>query len=165
MTFRVYADLGLEDLYHGLLCDNAASATTAATNGTGRKRSKQTRTKATTDATETGDEPHSDLKSVALNVELLCDFERPAVASDVTPATPGQGPKTSRNLRKPPPERQRATGVDATCRPLSQNEQTERVGFDLPGFRNQFSSGEIRRNQLKVSDLPTSGWSGSFAVV
>ena len=77
-----------------------------------------------------GNEPRFDPKSVALNVAPHCDFEWPAVASDVTPATPGQRPKTARNRRDPSPERHRATGTDATCRSVPQNEQAERVGFE-----------------------------------
>ena len=51
------------------------------------------------------------------------------------------------------------------CEPLRTADQ--RRGWDsiCPVFATIFLAGEMRRNQLEVSGLPPSGWSGLFAVV
>ena len=128
LTFRVYADLGLEDLYHGELRGAAVTPPTAA-NGTSRQRSKQTSTEAKRDA---GDDDGSETgaKSVALNVALPGVPEWPSVTSDVTPPPCGKAPVLSPRRQKRSPKPQRTTGVDTACRPVSQNVQTERVGFE-----------------------------------
>ena len=99
--------------------------------GSGRSdlQPKRSSTEAKQDA---GDDDGSETgaKSVAPNVALLCGEVRPAVTSDVTPQVGSGERNRSPRRRTPSPKTHRATGDSTTCRPVSQNVETERVGFE-----------------------------------
>ncbi len=137
LTFRVYADLGLEDLYHGALRGAAITPPTAA-KGRSRTRSKRGPTAAKSDTPEPAEEK-TGAKSVALNVALPGVPERPAVTPGVTTRVGGGEPVRSQKHLKRSPKTQGATGDSSTCRPVSQNVSAERQGFEpwdeLPHLR------------------------------
>lgn len=128
LTFRVYADLGLEDLYHGASRGAAITPATAAKGGS-RKRSKRVPTAAKNETANPA-EQETGAKSVALNVALPGVPERLAVTPDVTTRVGGGEPVRSTKPRKRSPKTQGATGDSSPCRPVSQNVETERVGFE-----------------------------------
>lgn len=130
LTFRVYADLGLEDLYHGAL-RGAAITSPIAAKGSSRSRSKRG-----TNATK-GDTPEpggleTGAESVAPNVALPSVPERPAVTPDVTTQVGGGEPAPSPKPRKRSPKTQAATGDNSSCRPVSQTDVAEGGGFEPP---------------------------------
>ena len=129
LTFRVYADLGLEDLYHGALRGPAVTSSTVG-QGAPRKRSKRATNGAKKNLDGNGDESPTGAESVALNVALPGVPEQRELTSNVTDKTISKEPTRSPGLRKLRSKTQRATGVDATCRPLSQNDPAEREGND-----------------------------------
>lgn len=128
LTFGVYADLGLEDLYHGALRGPAVRPPTA-TKGESPTQSQQDPT-ATKCETPEPAEQETGAKSVAPNVALPRVSDRPVVTPDVT--TQGVNGKRSRSprRRKSSPKTQGATGDSSTCRPMSQTDSAERVGFE-----------------------------------
>ncbi len=128
LTFRVYADLGLEDLYHGASRGTAITPATAAKGGL-RKRSKRVPTEAKNETADPA-EQETGAKSVALNVALPVVPERPSVTPDVTTRVGGGEPARSPKPRMRSPKTQGATGDSSPCRPVSQNVETERVGFE-----------------------------------
>ncbi len=128
LTFRVYADLGLEDLYHGASRGAAITPATAAKGGS-RKRSKRVPSAAKNETADPA-EQETGAKSVALNVALPGVPERPAMTPVVTTRVGGCEPVRSPKHRKRSPKTQGATGDSSPCRPVSQNVETERVGFE-----------------------------------
>ena len=126
LAFRVYADLGLEDLYHGALRGPAVTSSTVGQEAP-RKRSTNGAKK---NLDGNGDESPTGAESVALNVALPGVPEQRELTSNVTDKTISKEPTQSPERRKPRSKTQRATGVDATCRPLSQNDPAEREGFE-----------------------------------
>ena len=124
LTFRVYTDLGLEDLYHGMLQQGEQSPSSR--NGNPRDRTP----KAESGPTESPDADGEAAKSVAPNVAPQVVPECLPASQDVTVATPAEGKKSRGNGRKRTPKAQGATGDNSTCRPVSQNVEAERQGFE-----------------------------------
>ena len=175
LTFRVYADLGLEDLYHGALRGPAVTSSTVG-QGAPRKRSKRATNGAKKNLDGNGDESPTGAESVALNVALSGVPEQRELTSNVTDKSISKEPTQSPERRKPRSKTQRATGVDATCRPLSQNDPAEREGFEpsvplrarrfsrpvhstaLPSLRAGGSLGVTRWSNKEIAGV-TNSWS------
>lgn len=133
LTFRVYTDLGLEDLYHGKLQqgDQAPSSR----NGNPRGRSS----KPESQPEESPDDEGETAKSVAPNVAPQVVAECLSASQDVTAVPPARGEESRTSSPKRSPKTQGATGDSSTCRPVSQNVSAERQGFEpwdeLPRLR------------------------------
>lgn len=124
LTFRVYADLGLEDLYHGNQQRNQSSSPRQ--NGKSRNRSQSAKTNSSEASDDEGDAPISVAQNVAPQVVPECLL----ASRDVTPEASGKGQETQATGKIHSPQMQQTTGVDTPCRPVSQNVQAERQGFE-----------------------------------
>jgi len=124
LTYRVYTDLGLEDLYHGMLRGNQSPPTSE--NGIQRSRSKGENSETSNSQPEEEDGP----KSVAQNVAHISVSERPEMSSNVSTASGKRSTKRAPKSDPSSPETQEATGFDSSCRSVSQNVSAERVGFE-----------------------------------
>lgn len=124
LTFRVYTDLGLEDLYHGMLQKTEQSPSPR--NGTPNGRSSKTES----GPAESSDDEGEAAKSVAPNVAPQVVPECLPASQDVTTAPSGKGKKSRANTAVRSPKTQGATGDSSSCRPVSQNVSAEREGFE-----------------------------------
>lgn len=126
LTFRVYTDLGLEDLYHGMLRTNPPLPSPV--NGSRRKRLKKGTNNTANESSEDGDGS----KSVA----PVSVPERLLTSPDVTSAAQREQADFPNRGRKEKPQKQEATGDSSSYRPVSQTVLAEREGINAPTFIN-----------------------------
>ncbi len=126
LTYRVYTDLGLEDLYHGML--RGGQAATPRENGTPDAASQQ-------QADQPQDEHPTDKggsEGVARNVAHFSGSEGLSASSDVTEGDHERGETRPQEEDEGTPQKGRATGDNSSCRSVSQNCKAERGGFEPP---------------------------------
>lgn len=122
LTYGVYADLGLEDLYHGMLQGSHSSLQQG---NEGQVAGQQTRGDKSRDE-QSGENP--DPKSVARNVAHF-SVPRGLLASlDVTEGGCEDGDVRPHKRRQGRSQKQRATGDSVSCRSVSQDGRERRGG-------------------------------------
>ncbi len=127
LTYRVYTDLGLEDLYHGML--RSGPAQSSAVSGTENDRPSEP-------DGQPPDQPTADKrgsKSVARNVAHFSVSGGLSASSDVTAGEAQQGAGEQRKGELGTPQRQQATGDNSSCRSVSQKKQKRRGRDSNPG--------------------------------
>ena len=128
LTYRVYTDLGLEDLYHGML--RSGQASTPSANETEDRGPQEPDDKPP-------DQPTTDkrgAKSVARNVAHFSVSEGLSTSSDVTAGDAQQGGGETESGGCDQPQMQRATGDNSSCRSVSQKNLKRRVRDSNPGY-------------------------------
>lgn len=128
LTYRVYTDLGLEDLYHGLL--RGGQTSTSHTNGTQEGVPEEQGDKPSDEEAEDG----SGSKSVARNVAHISGRRRLLVSGDVTNGGTESGATEPSDGGGSSPQMQKATGVNTSCRSMSQKMQKRRGRDSNPGY-------------------------------
>ncbi len=120
LTFRVYTDLGLEDLYHGRL--QGGQVMTSQVNGTLKDTSQE-------QGGKPPDEHPTDRrgsKSVARNVAHFSISEGLSASLDVTEGDNEKGADRPHKDKHGKPQKQKATGVSTSCRSVSQKKHKRR---------------------------------------
>ena len=124
LTFRVYTDLGLEDLYHGKL--QQGDRTPSLRNGNPRGPSS----KPESQQEESPDDESEAAKRVAPNVAPQVVPECLPASQDVTTTVLTGQAKLPTTGQEHSPEKQRATGDNSSCRSMADNAEAERQGFE-----------------------------------
>ncbi|HAH43796.1 MAG TPA: hypothetical protein DCM07_02870 [Planctomycetaceae bacterium] len=128
LTYRVYSDLGLEDLYHGML---RSRQTPHSQTGESQENSLQEQGDKSPD--DQPDDSNSS-ESVAQNVAHFSDSEGLSSSSDVTGGDKDDEDSRPQKDKHSTPQSQKATGDNSSCRSMSQQKQKRRGGDSPPGW-------------------------------
>ena len=126
LTFRVYADLGLEDLYHGTQQGNQNLRSQAS--GIQDDASREQGGK----PSDKQPEKSGGSKSVARNVAHFSVSEGLLASSDVTVSDDEKGGDRPLQSQCDTSQMQKATGDISSCHSVSQKCKAERGGFEPP---------------------------------
>ena len=128
LTYRVYTDLGLEDLYHGML--RGGQTSTPCANGTEDDRPQEPDDKPPDQST--ADKRGS--KCVAQNVAHFSVSEGLSASLDVTEHDNKKQAEGTQEVEYTSSQSQKATGDNSSCRSVSQKKRKRRGGDYLPPF-------------------------------